>query len=58
MLCPHKRSILNLLSGTAMAGWLAGMVTTFVTFPPLGVVLVALLGVGVAEGSGLPECRP
>ena len=44
--------ILNLLSGTAMAGWLAGMVNTFVTFPPLGVVLVALLGVGVAESVG------
>lgn len=44
--------VLNLLSGTAMAGWLAGMVNTFVTFPPLGVVLVALLGVGVAESVG------
>lgn len=44
--------VVNLLSGTAMAGWLAGMVNTFVTFPPLGVVLVALLGVGVAESVG------
>lgn len=44
--------VVNLLSGASMAGWLAGMVNTFVTFPPLGVVLVALLGVGVAESVG------
>lgn len=44
--------IRNLLTGTALAAFLAGMVTTFVSFPPLGVVLVALLGVGVAEHSG------
>jgi aminobenzoyl-glutamate transport protein len=42
----------NLLTGKALAAFLAGMVTTFVTFPPLGVVLVALLGVGVAEHTG------
>ncbi|GMV21182.1 MAG: transporter [Acidimicrobiia bacterium] len=44
--------VVNLLSGASMATWLAGMVNTFVTFPPLGVVLVALLGVGVAESVG------
>jgi aminobenzoyl-glutamate transport protein len=44
--------IQNLLSGTALAAWLANMVNVFVTFPPLGVVLVALLGVGVAESVG------
>ncbi len=44
--------VVNLLSGASMAAWLAGMVNTFVTFPPLGVVLVALLGVGVAESVG------
>ena len=42
----------NLLTGTAMANFLANMVTVFVTFPPLGIVLVALLGVGVAEHVG------
>ncbi|MBM3750733.1 MAG: AbgT family transporter [Acidimicrobiia bacterium] len=42
----------NLLSGAALAAWLANMVNVFVTFPPLGVVLVALLGVGVAESVG------
>lgn len=42
----------NLLTGDAMAGFLASMVTTFTSFAPLGVVLVAMLGVGVAEHSG------
>jgi aminobenzoyl-glutamate transport protein len=44
--------IQNLLTGTALAAFLANMVTVFVNFPPLGVVLVALLGVGVAEHVG------
>jgi aminobenzoyl-glutamate transport protein len=42
----------NLLTGPAMANFLATMVTTFTSFHPLGVVLVALLGVGVAEHTG------
>jgi len=42
----------NQLTGSALAAFLAGMVRTFVTFHPLGVVLVALLGVGVAEHTG------
>lgn len=41
------------LTGAALASFLANMVTVFVTFPPLGIVLVALLGVGVAEHVGL-----
>jgi len=40
------------LSGEALVTFLARMVKTFVEFPPLGVVLVALLGVGVAEQTG------
>lgn len=44
--------IANQLTGPAMASFLAGMVTTFTGFHPLGVVLVALLGVGVAEAAG------
>lgn len=44
--------IQNLLTGKALVGFLTGMVKTFTGFPPLGVVLVALLGVGVAEYSG------
>ena len=42
----------NLLTGEALAAFLSNMVTVFVTFPPLGIVLVALLGVGVAEHVG------
>jgi aminobenzoyl-glutamate transport protein len=43
----------NQLAGTALAAFMSKMVSTFVNFPPLGVVLVALLGVGVAEHTGL-----
>ena len=42
----------NLLTGDALANFLSTMVTTFTGFAPLGVVLVAMLGVGVAEHSG------
>ncbi len=42
----------NLLTGTALANFLSTMVTTFTSFAPLGVVLVAMLGVGVADSSG------
>lgn len=42
----------NLLTGSGFATFLSTMVTTFTSFPPLGVVLVAMLGVGVAEHGG------
>ena len=42
----------NLLAGTSLTGFMATMVNTFVTFHPLGVVLVAMLGLGVAEHTG------
>lgn len=42
----------NLLTSAALAKFLSGMVTTFTSFAPLGIVLVAMLGVGVAEHSG------
>jgi aminobenzoyl-glutamate transport protein len=44
--------IQNQLTGTNLATFLARMVTTFTSFHPLGVVLVSLLGVGVAEHTG------
>lgn len=44
--------IKNLLTGSELAAFLSTMVTTFTGFAPLGVVLVAMLGVGVAEHSG------
>jgi aminobenzoyl-glutamate transport protein len=42
----------NQLTGAAIAEFLATMTSTFVNFHPLGVVLVAMLGVGVAEHTG------
>jgi aminobenzoyl-glutamate transport protein len=42
----------NMLSGEALTTFLARMVKTFTEFPPLGVVLVALIGVAVAEHTG------
>lgn len=45
-------SIVNLLSDTSLASFLSNMITTFTGFAPLGIVLVAMLGVGVAEHSG------
>ncbi|MBA3890514.1 MAG: AbgT family transporter [Gemmatimonadaceae bacterium] len=42
----------NMLAPAALADFLGRMVTIFTSFAPLGVVLVALLGVGVAEHTG------
>ena len=44
--------IANQLTGTALTTFLVQLVPTFTGFAPLGVVLVALLGVGVAEKTG------
>ncbi len=43
----------NLLSKSGLHRILTQMITNFTGFAPLGTVLVAMLGVGVAEGSGL-----
>jgi aminobenzoyl-glutamate transport protein len=42
----------NLLTPQRLAQFLTRIVKNFTEFPPLGVVLVAMLGVGVAEHSG------
>jgi aminobenzoyl-glutamate transport protein len=44
--------VINQLTGSAIAQFMSDMVSTFTGFHPLGVVLVALLGVGVAEHTG------
>jgi len=44
--------VVNQLTGTAFTTFLTGLVTNFVTFGPVGTVLVAMLGIGVAEHSG------
>jgi aminobenzoyl-glutamate transport protein len=43
----------NLLSVSGLQRILTGLVTNFTSFAPLGTVLVALIGIGVAEHSGL-----
>jgi len=45
--------VLNLLTPNELVTTLSTMVETFTGFAPLGVVLVAMLGVGVADSSGL-----
>ncbi len=43
----------NLLSTEGLHRILTNMVTNFTSFAPLGTVLVSLLGIGIAEGTGL-----
>lgn len=43
----------NLVSAQGLDMILSKMVTNFTGFAPLGTVLVSLLGIGIAEGSGL-----
>jgi len=45
--------VINLLSGDGFRFIWSTATDNFVKFPPLGIVLVAMIGVGVAEGSGL-----
>ncbi|MGB5346032.1 MAG: AbgT family transporter [Woeseia sp.] len=44
--------IINQLSGTSMTTFFTKLVTNFTHFHPVGVVLVAMLGIGVAEHTG------
>ncbi|MBW6459052.1 MAG: AbgT family transporter [Bacteroidales bacterium] len=43
----------NLVSGDGFRWIYTHIITNFVLFPPLGYVLVVMVGIGVAEGSGL-----
>lgn len=47
-----EQLVTSQLSGKALVAWMTGMVSTFVNFAPLGMVLVAMLGLGVADKSG------
>jgi aminobenzoyl-glutamate transport protein len=49
----EKIKAVSLLTGEGLRRISMGLVTNFTGFAPLGTVLVALLGVGVAERSGL-----
>jgi aminobenzoyl-glutamate transport protein len=46
-------SAVNMISGDGLRFMWAKATDNFVYFPPLGIVLVAMIGLGVAEGSGL-----
>ncbi|TVR76505.1 MAG: AbgT family transporter [Chitinophagaceae bacterium] len=49
----EKISAVNLLSKDGIQRILTDMIDVFVEFPPLGLVLVVMLGIGVADYSGL-----
>jgi len=51
----HSVAAQNLLSGEGLRWFLENMVTNFAHFAPLGLVLVMLMGVSIAEQSGLLE---
>ncbi|WP_017540643.1 AbgT family transporter [Nocardiopsis halophila] len=48
-----REPVLSLLSAEGLAWFTTSLVDNFIGFPPLGVVLTVLLGVGVAQRSGL-----
>lgn len=49
----HKPvQIVNMLSPQSLVTLMSKMVTNYSGFPPLGMVIVATLGIGVAQGSG------
>ena len=43
----------NVLSADGLWWWLSTLVKNFIEFPPLGIVLVGMLGIGLAERCGL-----
>lgn len=45
-------AIINLLSMPEIVKFATSLVKNFTSFPPLGTVLIAMLGVGIAESSG------
>lgn len=44
--------VLNMLTPVELVKFLVSMVKNFMNFPPLGITIVATLGIGIAEGSG------
>jgi len=50
---PVTRTARNLISSDGIFWALGSMVKNFVDFPPLGIVLVGMLGIGIAERTGL-----
>lgn len=48
----EKIAIINMLEINQLITLLTKMENNFVNFPPLGIVIVSVLGIGIAEGSG------
>lgn len=46
-------TVVNLLNGEGFIKIMSNLVENFTSFPPLGLVLVVMLGVGLAESTGL-----
>lgn len=46
-------TVKNLLDGDGLRWIYSNIVSNFVNFPPLGIVLAIMVGIGAAEGSGL-----
>jgi len=49
----HLIEARNLMSGDGIRWIYTNLIKNFLLFPPLGYVLVVMIGIGVAEGSGL-----
>lgn len=45
-------TVINMLSAQSLVTLMSKMVTNYSGFPPLGMVIVATLGVAIADGSG------
>ncbi|MXR67706.1 AbgT family transporter [Shewanella sp. JBTF-M18] len=43
----------NLLSPKMIRQWLGGSVNAFINFPPLGIIVIVTIGIGLADASGL-----
>lgn len=49
----ERVEVTNLLTGEGLTRILSEAVDNFISFPPLGVILIVMLGIGVAEHTGL-----
>jgi aminobenzoyl-glutamate transport protein len=50
---PEPLRVVNLLDAAGLRWIITGAIANFLEFPPLAIVLVAMLGIGVAERTGL-----
>ena len=50
---PVTVKVVNLITVGSFQSFLADMVKNFVSFPPLGLVVIMMMAMGIAEGSGL-----